>query len=159
MRLGIGCLTVGSGYFLPPKENLVSFLFNSTKLGGRVESINIAYMQLTMMRAKIHRATITQADLHYEGSISIDENLLEASGILLHEKVDVLNISNGQRFTTYTIAAPKDSGEVKVNGAAARLVHVGDPIIIIAYGSMSLEEAKTFQPKVVLVGKNNGLHL
>lgn len=116
-------------------------------------------MQLTMMRAKIHRATITQADLHYEGSISIDENLLEASGILLHEKVDVLNISNGQRFTTYTIAAPKGSGEIKVNGAAARLVHVGDHIIIIAYGSMSLEEAKTFQPKVVLVGKNNGLHL
>lgn len=107
------------------------------------------------MRAKIHRATVTQADLNYEGSISIDTNLLEKSGILLHEKVDVLNINNGQRFTTYTIAAAAGSGEIKINGAAARLVQPGDPVIIIAYGSMSHEEAKNFQPTVVLVdGKN-----
>ena len=107
------------------------------------------------MRAKIHRATITQADLNYEGSISIDTDLLDASGILLHEKVDVLNINNGERFTTYVIAAPKSSGEIKINGAAARLVHVGDPIIIVAYASMDHEEAKNFQPKVVMVNEKN----
>lgn len=107
------------------------------------------------MRAKIHRAIVTQADLNYEGSISIDAELLEASGILLHEKVDVLNINNGQRFTTYTIAAQKSSGEIKINGAAARLVHVGDPVIIIAYASMSYDEAKNFQPKVLLVDEKN----
>ena len=112
-------------------------------------------MQITMMRAKIHRATVTQADLHYEGSISIDVDLLEAAGILLHEKVDVLNIHNGQRFTTYTIAAQRGSGEVKVNGAAARLVHAGDPVIIIAYGSMDIEEARGFVPTVVIVDEKN----
>ena len=109
------------------------------------------------MRAKIHRATVTQADLHYEGSISIDENLLEASGILLHEKVDVLNINNGQRFTTYTIKAPRGSGEIKINGAAARMVQVGDSVIIVAYGSMDEKEAKNFQPKVILVDEKNRL--
>jgi len=112
-------------------------------------------MQLTLMRAKIHRAVVTQADLHYEGSISIDTNLLEASGILLHEKVDVLNINNGERFTTYTIPAKAGSGEIKVNGAAARKVHAGDPVIIVAYGSMTAEEAKNFSPKVVLVDSKN----
>lgn len=115
-------------------------------------------MQLTMMRAKIHRATVTQADLHYEGSISIDTDLLDASGILIHEKVDVLNINNGQRFTTYTIPAPAGSGAIQVNGAAARLVQIGDPVIIISYASMSEEEARKFTPKVVLVdGKNNSV--
>jgi aspartate 1-decarboxylase len=112
-------------------------------------------MQLTLMRAKIHRATVTMADLNYEGSISIDTDLLKASGILLNEKVDVLNINNGERFTTYAIAAKAGSGAIQVNGAAARLVQVGDPVIIIAYGSMSEGEAKKFKPKVVLVdGKN-----
>lgn len=112
-------------------------------------------MQLTLMRAKIHRATVTMADLHYEGSISIDTDLLDASGILLHEKVDVLNINNGQRFTTYVIAAEAGSGAIQVNGAAARLVQQGDPVIIICYASMSEEEARKFQPKVVLVDGNN----
>ena len=108
-----------------------------------------------MMRAKIHRATVTQADINYEGSISIDTNLLKASGILLNEQVDVLNISNGQRFTTYAIAAKAGSGEIKVNGAAARLVQVGDLVIIVAYGLMSEKEAKILKPKVVLLnGKN-----
>lgn len=112
-------------------------------------------MQLTLLKAKIHRATVTQADLHYEGSISIDTNLLKASGILVHEKVDVLNISNGQRFTTYTIPAKAGSGAIQVNGAAARLVQVGDQVIIISYASMSEEEAKKFKPVVVMVdGKN-----
>jgi len=112
-------------------------------------------MQLTLFKAKIHRATVTQADLNYEGSISIDTNLLKASGILLHEKVDVLNINNGERFTTYTIAAEAGSGQIKVNGAAARKVCVGDHVIIIAYAAMSEEEAKIFTPKVVVVDGNN----
>ncbi len=112
-------------------------------------------MQLTLMRSKIHRATVTKADLHYEGSISIDTDLLEKSGILLHEKVDVLNINNGERFTTYTIAAKAGSGEIQVNGAAARLVQPGDLIIIVAYASMDIEEAKKFSPKVVILDENN----
>ena len=112
-------------------------------------------MQLTLMRAKIHRATVTKADLNYEGSISIDSNLLKASGILLHEKVDVLNINNGERFTTYVIPAKAGSGAIQINGAAARKVQVGDPVIIIAYGSMSEEEAKKFKPKVLLVNEKN----
>jgi aspartate 1-decarboxylase len=112
-------------------------------------------MQLTLFKAKIHRATVTEADLNYEGSISIDIELLQASGILPYEKVDVLNINNGERFTTYTIPSTKGGGEIKINGAAARKVHVGDPVIIIAYASMSEEEAKKFIPTVVLVDKNN----
>lgn len=112
-------------------------------------------MQLTLMRAKIHRATVTMADLHYEGSISIDVKLLDASGIFLHEKVDVLNINNGERFTTYVIAAEAGSGAIQVNGAAARLVQVGDSVIIVAYAAMDVEEAKKFQPKVILVDEKN----
>lgn len=112
-------------------------------------------MKITLMRAKIHRAYVTQADLNYEGSISIDESLLEASGILENEMVDVLNINNGERFTTYAIKAPKNSGEIKINGAAARKVQINDPVIIIAYGSMKIEEAKNFQPKIILVDAKN----
>jgi len=112
-------------------------------------------MQLTLLKAKIHRATVTMADLNYEGSISIDTDLLAASGILIHEKVDVLNINNGERFTTYTIPAKAGSGAIQVNGAAARLVQAGDPVIIISYASMNEEEAKKFQPKVVLVDEKN----
>ena len=107
------------------------------------------------MRAKIHRAYVTQADLNYEGSISIDETLLNESGILENEMVDVLNINNGERFTTYAIKAKKDSGEIKINGAAARKVQINDPVIIIAYGAMKLEEAKNFKSKVVLVDSKN----
>jgi aspartate 1-decarboxylase len=112
-------------------------------------------MQITLMRAKIHRAVVTQADLNYEGSISIDETLLKESGILENEMVDVLNINNGERFTTYAIKAPKDSGEIKINGAAARKVQINDPVIIIAYGAMPIEDAKHFQPKVILVNNQN----
>ncbi len=112
-------------------------------------------MQLTLLKAKIHRATVTQADLNYEGSISIDTDLLAASGILVHEKVDVLNINNGERFTTYTIPAAAGSGAIQVNGAAARLVQIGDPVIIISYASMSEEEAKKYVPTVVLVNSKN----
>jgi aspartate 1-decarboxylase len=112
-------------------------------------------MQLTLLKAKIHRANVTMADLNYEGSISIDTDLLEASGILVHEKVDVLNINNGERFTTYAIPAKAGSGAIQVNGAAARLVQIGDAVIIISYASMSVEEAKKFEPKVVLVDLKN----
>lgn len=109
-----------------------------------------------MMRAKIHRAKLTKADLHYEGSISIDANLLKESGILVNEKVDVLDINNGERFTTYAIEAPAGSKEIQVNGAAARKVHVGDLLIIVAYANMTLEEGKNFKPNVVMLdGENN----
>ena len=112
-------------------------------------------MQLTMMKGKIHRATVTQADLHYEGSISIDQDLLEAAGILPNEQVDILNITNGERFTTYAITAPRGSRTFGLNGAAARRVQLGDRIIIITYARMDAEVAKTYQPKVVMLDENN----
>ena len=108
-------------------------------------------MQLTMMKGKIHRATITQCDLNYEGSISVDSGLLERAGILPHEQVDVLNINNGERFTTYAIPAPAGSGMIGINGAAARLAQKGDLVIIVAYARMEEAEAKTFTPRVVMV--------
>jgi aspartate 1-decarboxylase len=112
-------------------------------------------MLLTLLKAKIHRATVTQCDLHYEGSISVDGSLLDRAGILAHEQVDVLNINNGQRFTTYAIAAPQGSGTIGVNGAAARLAQKGDLVIIVAYGRMEEAEAKSFQPRVLLVDAAN----
>ena len=108
-------------------------------------------MQLTMMKGKIHRATITQCDLNYEGSISVDAGLLERSGILPHEQVDVLNINNGERFTTYAIPAPAGSGMIGINGAAARLAQKGDLVIIVAYARMEEADAKSLHPSVVLV--------
>ncbi|MFT7086784.1 MAG: aspartate 1-decarboxylase [Rickettsiales bacterium] len=114
-------------------------------------------MQLTLMKAKIHRATITESDLHYEGSISVDKDLLDAAGILPFEKVDVLDINNGERFTTYAIPEERGSGAIKVNGAAARMVQTGDLVIIVAYCGLSNEEAKTFKPTVVLVDEDNHL--
>jgi aspartate 1-decarboxylase len=112
-------------------------------------------MQLTLLKGKIHRATVTQCDLNYEGSISVDAHLLERSGILAHEQVDVLNINNGERFTTYAIPAPAGSGIVGVNGAAARLAQKGDLVIIVAYARMDEAEAKSFTPRVLLVDANN----
>ena len=112
-------------------------------------------MILTIMKGKIHRAVVTQADLHYEGSISIDQDLLEMSGILPNEQVDILNITNGERFTTYAITAPRGSKTFGLNGAAARRVQVGDKIIIITYAQMEAEVAKTYEPKVVLLDENN----
>lgn len=112
-------------------------------------------MLLTMMKAKLHRATVTQADLEYEGSISIDRDLLEASGILPHEQVDVLNITNGHRFTTYAIEAPRGSRTVGVNGAAARLVQAGDKVIVVAYGQLDASEARNYAPNVVLLDEGN----
>jgi aspartate 1-decarboxylase len=112
-------------------------------------------MQLTLLKGKIHRATITQCDLNYEGSISVDCALMERAGILPHEQVDVLNINNGERFTTYAIPAPAGSGVIGVNGAAARLAQKGDLVIIVAYARMEEAEAKSFQPRVLLVDANN----
>ena len=114
-------------------------------------------MQLTMMKAKLHRAAVTQADLHYEGSISIDADLLEAAGILPHEQVDVLNINNGQRFTTYAIQAPRGSKTFGINGAAARLAQPGDRIIVVAYAAMDAEAARVHQPTVVLLDEHNAV--
>jgi aspartate 1-decarboxylase len=110
-----------------------------------------------MMKAKLHRAVVTQADLHYEGSISIDLDLLERAGILPHEQVDVLDITNGARFTTYAIAAPRGSRAFGVNGAAARLVQPGDRIIVISYALMAPEEARAFSPTVVLLDEANAV--
>ena len=112
-------------------------------------------MELTLMKGKIHRATITQCDLHYEGSISVDSALLEKSGILPNEQVDVLNINNGERFTTYAIPAPAGSGMIGINGAAARLAQKGDLVIFVAYARMDETEAKSFHPRVVLVDAAN----
>lgn len=108
-------------------------------------------MMLSMFKSKIHRATITECDLNYEGSITIDSSLLEAAGILPYEQVDVLNINNGARFTTYAIKGKRGSGEIKVNGAAARLAQKGDLVIICTFAQMSEQEAKAWKPKVVRV--------
>lgn len=112
-------------------------------------------MQLTLLKAKIHRATVTKADLNYEGSISVDINLLKKANILVNEQVDVLNINNGERFTTYAIAGEANSGQIQVNGAAARKVQVGDLLIIIAYASMDEHEAQKFKPNVLVVDSAN----
>lgn len=114
-------------------------------------------MQLTMMKAKLHRASVTRADLHYEGSISIDADLLDASGILPNEQVDVLNINTGARFTTYAIVAPRGSKTFGINGAAARLAQVGDRIIVVAYAAMSAEAARQHVPTVVLLDEHNAV--
>ncbi len=112
-------------------------------------------MLLTMMKAKLHRATVTQADLEYEGSIAIDRELLEASGILPHEQVDVLNITTGVRFTTYAIEAPRGSRVIGVNGAAARLVQKGDKVIVVTYCHLDASEARNYNPTVVLLDAGN----
>jgi len=112
-------------------------------------------MLVTMMKAKLHRATVTQSDLHYEGSIAIDRDLLDASSIFPHEQVDVLNITTGARFTTYAIEAPRGSRVFGVNGAAARLVQKGDRIIVVTYCQMPAEEARNYTPTVVLLNEDN----
>ena len=110
-------------------------------------------IRIGMMKSKIHRATVTKADLHYEGSITIDKKLMEKAGILNHEQVDVLNITNGERFTTYAI--PGTDGEIQINGAAAHLAQPGHLVIIVTYCTMPQEQAKTWQPKVLLVDGEN----
>ena len=108
-----------------------------------------------MLSGKIHRATVTHADLHYVGSITIDRDLLDAAGILPGEQVAVVDVTNGARLETYTISGERGSGVIGINGAAAHLVHPGDIVIIIAYGLMSNDEALTYKPRVVHLGANN----
>lgn len=114
-------------------------------------------MHLNLLKAKIHRATVSEANLNYEGSITIDRNILEASGIMSHEQVHICNVDNGERFVTYVIEGTPGSGAMCVNGAAARLVSPGDKIIVIAYCQVSVEEAKAHRPKVVLMGEKNSI--
>lgn len=112
-------------------------------------------MNRTMFRSKIHRATVTMAELYYEGSITVDKELLDAADILPFEKVQVVNLNTGSRLETYTLEGPSGSGMICLNGPAARLGAVGDEVIIITYTTMSNEEAKKHKPKIVLVDKNN----
>lgn len=112
-------------------------------------------MIYTMMHGKIHRATVTEANLNYVGSITIDEDLLDAAGILPGEKVQIVNNNNGARLETYTIPGKRGSGVICLNGAAARCALEGDIVIVIAYAQMDEKEAKALEPKVVLVDKRN----
>ena len=112
-------------------------------------------MNIEMCRAKIHRLTVTDKNLDYEGSITIDKILLEESGILPHEKVQVVNVTNGERFETYVLEGKSAGGEICINGAAAHLTQIKDIIIVIAYARMPKEEAEDFKPKVVRVDSNN----
>ena len=114
-------------------------------------------MQLRMLKSKIHRASITGADLNYEGSIEIDSSLMYAAGILPFEQVDIWNLTNGERFSTYALSAPKGSGTIAVNGAAARKVQTGDEIIITTYAWMSERQARAFRPVIVFVDQRNRL--
>lgn len=108
-----------------------------------------------MFHAKIHRATVTQADLHYVGSVTVDQDLLDAAGILPFEQVDIYDITNGARLTTYAIPGERGSGVISINGAAAHLVKPGDLVILVAYGIFDEEEARNLKPTVVLVDERN----
>jgi aspartate 1-decarboxylase len=112
-------------------------------------------MQRTMLKSKIHRATVTDSDLHYVGSITVDPDLLDAADVREHEQVHVVDVDNGARFETYTIAGARGSGEVIVNGAAARLVHTGDTVIVISYASYDESELDGYEPRVVHVDRRN----
>ncbi|MBD3402244.1 aspartate 1-decarboxylase [candidate division GN15 bacterium] len=112
-------------------------------------------MLITVMKSKIHRATVTDKDLNYVGSITIDRDLIEKAGMVVGEQVQVANINTGARFETYVIEGDAGSGTIALNGAAARLAEKGDIIIIIAYGQIDREEASSFEPSVVLVDSNN----
>ena len=114
-------------------------------------------MNRTMLKSKIHRCRITGSDLNYVGSITVDADLLDAADILEHEQVHVVDVDNGARFETYTIAGARGTGEIKVNGAAARLVHSGDTIIVISYGSYDRRDLETYEPKVVHVNAENAI--
>ncbi|MCB5249641.1 MAG: aspartate 1-decarboxylase [Candidatus Cloacimonadales bacterium] len=112
-------------------------------------------MLRTLLLSKIHRATITQTDLQYHGSITIDKNLIEAVGLKPYEKVEIFNVQNGNRFETYVIEGERGSGIIGINGAAARLVHRGDQVIIVNYGIFNEEEAKNHKPKVIILNEKN----
>lgn len=112
-------------------------------------------MQLTLLKGKIHRARVTECDLHYAGSIGIDEDLLSAANILPYERVSVANVTNGSRFDTYVLPAPKGSGTIAIYGAAAHLAKMNDIIIIFAWANMDEKEAQGFKPSICLVDENN----
>jgi len=115
-------------------------------------------VRLVAFKSKIHRATVTEANLNYEGSVTIDSDLMEAADILPHEQVQVLNVNNGKRFDTYAIRAPRGSGVICLNGPAARLAHVGDLVIILTYATMEREELARHTPRVVMVDEQNRIH-
>lgn len=112
-------------------------------------------MKRIMLRAKIHRATVTQCDLNYEGSCGIDENILEAANIREFEKIEIYNINNGERFSTYAICGQRGSGEISLNGAAARRVHLQDLLIICTYAPMDEQDAASYEPRIVFVNDKN----
>ena len=112
-------------------------------------------MRRTLLKSKIHRATVTQADLDYEGSVTIDVDLMRQADIVDHEQVDILNITNGQRLTTYAIPAEAGSGEICINGAAAHLVHPGDLVIIVSYADYEEAEVSVHKPTILLVDESN----
>jgi len=112
-------------------------------------------MNIEVLKSKIHRATIMQADLNYIGSIAIDEDLIEAANLIENEKVSIYNITNGERLDTYVIKGKRGSGMISLNGAAARKAAVGDHVIIVSYASMDFEEAKTFKPAIIFPDDNN----
>jgi len=114
-------------------------------------------MNITMLYSKIHRATVTDANLNYVGSITIDQELLDASRMRVGQKVDIVNVNNGERFSTYTIPGERGKRDICLNGAAARKVHKGDKIIIIAYATMSEEEADSYAPRIVILDDENGV--
>jgi aspartate 1-decarboxylase len=114
-------------------------------------------MLRSMMKSKVHRATVTQADLDYVGSCTLDATLMDAANLLPGEQVDIVDITNGNRLTTYLIEGPRDTGIVGINGAAAHLIHPGDLVILIAYGLLDTTEAKTFTPSVVFVDGHNAI--
>jgi aspartate 1-decarboxylase len=111
-------------------------------------------MHIDVLKSKIHRAIITEANINYIGSITIDENLMDAVNIIENERVHILNINNGERFDTYVIKGERGSGVIAINGAAARKVAVGDPVIIVSYASMDFEEAKKFKPGIIFPQNN-----
>jgi aspartate 1-decarboxylase len=114
-------------------------------------------MQINILKSKIHRVKVTQAELHYVGSITIDEDLMNAANMIENEKVQIVNINNGERFETYIITGERGSGTICLNGPAARKVQVGDIIIVISYATMDFEEAKTFKPSIIFPDATNKL--
>jgi aspartate 1-decarboxylase len=112
-------------------------------------------MQRHLMKSKVHRATVTSADLHYEGSLTLDQDLMDAADLVTHEEIQVVNVNNGARFTTYVIPGPRGSGVVQLNGAAARLGLPGDLVILIAYGVFDEAEVERHSPRVVFVDEQN----
>ncbi|RSM86039.1 aspartate 1-decarboxylase [Kibdelosporangium aridum] len=114
-------------------------------------------MELTLMKSKIHRATVTHADLHYVGSLTVSRDLMDAANLFEGEKVDVVDIDNGARLSTYVIEGPAGTGTIGINGAAARLVSPGDLVIVIAYAQVHVDKARSFQPSVVFVDQRNAI--